>query len=138
MEHPDGAMLDEVMGSLCRNWTATGSAQYSGLIRERRSRCRGIITSITGEPLAAFKKLVGDQQDSFWGLVGQTRSTPSAAQIKASGLDGIPFAHGHLRVRECFPSDVCDFTSFDNMMMTWRNDSDKALALKTLKSSQCL
>jgi len=86
--------------------------------------------------LAAFKMIgctqQGFGQDTFRGLVrGRIDKLPTAAQIKASGLEGIPFAHGHLRVRECFPGDLCNFTSFDNMMMTWRNDSDKALALRT-------
>ena len=135
MEHPDGGMLDDAMGSLCRNWTATGSAQYSGLIRERRSRFRGIITSITGEPLAAFKKLgtnLRSGQDSLRYLIGG-RNLPSAAQIKEAGVDGHPTANGLLHVRECFPADLSNFSSFHDMMMAWRNDAAKAQALRIAK-----
>ena len=135
LDHPDGGMLDDAMGSLVQNWSATGSTQYSGLIREHRSRFRGIITSITGEPLAAFKLMGRGQQcgqDAFINLVrGRTRNLPTATQIKAAGEDGHPFANGLLHVRECFPSDLRDHTSFDNMMMALRNDAAKAQALKT-------
>jgi hypothetical protein len=64
MDHPDGAMLDEVMGSLCQNWIKQNSARYTTLSRSGRSRCRGIITSSTGVSLAAFK-MIGCTQQGF-------------------------------------------------------------------------
>ena len=66
------------------------------------------------------------------GLVrGGNQTLPSAAQIKAAGVDGHPFANGLLCVRECFPADLSNFSSFHDMMMAWRNDAAKAQALRT-------
>jgi len=140
MEHPDGGMLDDAMGSLVQNWFHASSTQYTKLRRIQRNRFRGIITSITDEPLAAFK-LMGHSDsgpDAFRGLVRGAphsdlveTSLPSAAMIKEAGIEGILFANGHLRVRECYPADLLDYTSFDDMMMAWRNNPAKALALKT-------
>ena len=133
MEHPDGGMLDDAMGSLVQNWNHANFARYSTLRRSRRDRCRGIITSSTGEPLAAFK-MIGDGnhcgQDTLRGLVrGRIENLPSTTQIKVAGVEGFPVASGHLRVRECYPADLRIHTSFDDMMIAWRNNPDKAQAL---------
>ena len=133
MDHPDGGMLDDAMGSLVQNWIHASSIRYTTLRKHRKDRCRGIITSITGEPLAAFKKLgtnLRSGQDSLRYLIGG-RNLPSAAQIKEAGVDGHPFANGLLRARECFPADLSNFSSFHDMMMAWRNDEAKAQALRT-------
>ena len=134
MDHPDGGMLDDAMGSLVQNWIHASSIRYTTLRSHRSNQCRGIITSITGVPLAAFKfrGISTSGPDAFMGLVrGGTRTMPSAAQIKAAGVDGHPFANGLLRARECFPADLSNFSSFHDMMMAWRNDEAKAQALRT-------
>ena len=131
MEHPNGGMLDQVMESLVQNWTDASPTLFTTLCRGRSDRFRGIITDSTGMSLAAFIKIGNSDnhgQDTLMGLLHCV--LPTAAQIKAAGVEGIPVANGYLRVRECYPTDLCDHSSFHDMMITWRSDPVKALALR--------
>lgn len=88
----------------------------------------------THKPLAAFTMIDNGNncgQDTFRGLVWIGALPTTTTQIKASGVEGFPFANDYLWVRECHPADLHNYSSLSAKMIALHNDLVKKQALLT-------